>query len=80
MKLIDHVKKFDNLCPHCFPNHCVEQGTFIICGKSNITMSVQPDAEPCSKEDWLECPLNKERVAISHIPLSPEMEADLEYS
>lgn len=62
-KLIDYIRLVkQDLCPHCFPNH--NQGdaaTWLVCGKSSITMQVTENTGPCTLRDWEECPLNEHR-------------------
>lgn len=59
IKPIDYIKLIQvPLCPHCLAGFMDEQlNTRVTCGKANITLIT---GLPCSYQDWLECPLNKD--------------------
>lgn len=60
MKPIDYIRQIQQpLCPHCLTGFMDESlNNRVTCGKANLTFIV---SLPCSYQDWLECPLNKER-------------------
>jgi len=60
LKLIDYVREAKKPpCPHCLAGFMDDAlNNRVTCGKTNITLIV---GLPCTYQDWLECPLNKEK-------------------